>query len=71
MYKGRYVASVTIDVEIPEDGNLLPFEVCKENHAQIGNIIKALLVDNLGGLDIIKNIDVIENFRDFYEVADK
>lgn len=68
--KGKYVATVIIELEVDEGmKGLLPYEKIKENFKSLTPILKKILDDELGDEEL-GTIDVIQQFSDMWRCED-
>ena len=70
MIKGKFVATIEIDIVIDENTqNLLPFEELKEAvHNEMEIAVKDMLCDEFGDVATVK---VTKSFADLYRTEDK
>ena len=70
MIKGKFVATIEIDIAIDENtANLLPFEKLKATvHNDMETAIKDMLCEEFGD---IANVKVTKTFADLYRTEDK
>ena len=70
MIKGKFVATIEIDIAIDENTpNLLPFEELKETvHHEMEIAVKDMLCDEFGDVATVK---VTKTFADLYRTEDK
>ena len=70
MIKGKFVATIEIDIAIDENTqNLLPFEELKEAvHNEMEIAVKDMLCDEFGDIATVK---VTKTFADLYRAEDK
>ena len=67
MIKGKFVATIEIDITVDEStSNLLPFEKLKESvHNEMETAVKDMLCDEFGDIATVK---VTKTFADLYQV---
>ena len=67
MIKGKFVATIEIDITVDENTlNLLPFEKLKESvHNEMETAVKDMLCDEFGDIATVK---VTKTFADLYQV---
>ena len=70
MIKGKFVATIEIDITIDENTpNLLPFEKLKESvHNEMEVAVKDMLCEEFGDIATVK---VTKTFADLYKTEDK
>ena len=70
MIKGKFVATIEIDIAVDENTpGLLPFEELKEAvHNEIEIAVKDILCDEFGSVATVK---VTKSFADLYRTEDK
>ena len=70
MIKGKFVATIEIDIAINENTpNLLPFEKLKEAvHNDMDTAVKNILCEEFGDIATVK---VTKTFADLYRTEDK
>ena len=70
MIKGKFVATIEIDIAIDENTqNLLPFEELKEAvHNEMEAAVKDMLYEEFGDIATVK---VTKNFADLYRTEEK
>ena len=70
MIKGKFVATIEIDITIDENTpNLLPFEKLKEAvHNDMETAVKDMLCEEFGDIATVK---VTKTFADLYRTEDK
>ena len=70
MIKGKFVATVEIDIAVDENTqNLLPFEQLKEAvHNDMDTAVKDMLCEEFGD---IATVNVTKTFADLYRTEDK
>ena len=70
MIKGKFVATIEIDITIDENTpNLLPFEKLKEAvHYEMEVAVKDMLCEEFGDIATVK---VTKTFADLYKTEDK
>ena len=70
MTKGKFVATIEIDITIDENTpNLLPFEKLKAAvHNDMETAVKDMLCEEFGDIATVK---VIKTFADLYKTEDK
>ena len=70
MIKGKFVATIEIDIAVDENTpNLLPFEELKETvHNEMEIAVKDMLCDEFGDVATVK---VTKTFADLYRAEDK
>ena len=70
MIKGKFVATIEIDIAIDENTpNLLPFEELKEAvHNEMEVAVNDMLCDEFGGVATVK---VTKTFADLYRTEEK
>lgn len=68
--KGKYVATVILEVEADENAKgLLPFERIKENFKAMTPIVKEILEDEIADPEL-GTIEVLEQFCDVWRCED-
>ena len=70
MIKGKFVATIEIDITVDENTpGLLPFEKLKEAvHNDMETVVKDLLCEEFGDIATVK---VTKTFADLYKTEDK
>ena len=70
MIKGKFVATIEIDIAVDENTqNLLPFEKMKEAvHKKMEAAVKDMLCEEFGDIATVK---VTKTFADLYRTEDK
>ena len=70
MIKGKFVATIEIDIAVDENtSGLLPFEKMKENvQNDMETAVKDMLCDEFGDIATVK---VTKSFADLYRTEDK
>lgn len=70
MIKGKFVATIEIDIAVDENtSGLLPFEKMKENvQNDMDTVVKDMLCDEFGNIATVK---VTKSFADLYRTEDK
>ena len=70
MIKGKFVATIEIDISVDENTpSLLPFEKLKEAvHNDMENAVKDMLCEEFGDIASVK---VTKTFADLYQTEDK
>ena len=70
MIKGKFVATIEIDIDVDENTpNLLPFEKLKSSvQNDMETAIKDMLYEEFGEITTVK---VTKNFADLYKTEDK
>lgn len=70
MIKGKFVATIEIDISVDENTqNLLPFEELKEAvHNEMEVAVKDMLCDEFGDVATVK---VTKTFADLYKTEEK
>ena len=70
MIKGKFVATIEIDIAVDENTpNLLPFEKLKEAvHNEMEIAVKDMLCEEFGDIGTVK---VTKTFADLYRTEDK
>ena len=70
MIKGKFVATIEIDIAVDENtSGLLPFEKMKENvQNDMETVVKDMLCDEFGDIATVK---VTKSFADLYRTEDK
>ena len=70
MIKGKFVATIEIDIAVDENTqNLLPFEKLKEAvHNEMEIAVKDMLCDEVGDVATVK---VTKSFADLYRTEDE
>ena len=70
MIKGKFVATIAIDIAVDENTpNLLPFEKIKEAvHDDMEDAVKDILCEEFGDIATVK---VTKSFADLYRTEDK
>ena len=70
MIKGKFVATIEIDIAVDENTpNLLPFEKLKESvHNEMETAVNDMLCDEFGDIATVK---VTKSFADLYRTEDK
>lgn len=70
MIKGKFAATVEIDIAVDENTpNLLPFEKLKETvHNDMETAVKDMLCEEFGDIATVK---VTKTFADLYKTEDK
>ena len=70
MIKGKFVATIEIDIAVDENTpNLLPFEKLKEAvQNEMGTAVNDMLCEELGEIATVK---VTKTFADLYRTEDK